>query len=86
MIWRDSLTFAVNFTKISLMALSKIVIDTYVIESAVRSTKGASFQNEIIRQEIHAFFKGRAASFKESDFNEALAEIPHIASEEIDKL
>ncbi|MGH7455697.1 MAG: hypothetical protein ACRENG_30355, partial [bacterium] len=45
-----------------------------------------AISNEIIRQGTHAFIKGKAASFKESDFAEALAEIPNIIPEEIDKL
>lgn len=42
--------------------------------------------NEITRQETHAFLKRKAASFNESDFAAALAEIPDGAPEKIDKL
>jgi len=44
------LIFEVNFIIVAYMALQKIVIDTCVLESAVRSKLGASFQ---ILQNIH---------------------------------
>jgi len=45
-----------------------------------------AISNEIIRQETHAFFRQKTASFNESDFMAALAEIPASSPEEIDEI
>lgn len=45
-----------------------------------------AISNEIVRQEPHAFFQGRAATFDEAEFLRALDEIPDLAPEERDRM
>ena len=44
-----------------------------------------SISNELIRYETLRFFEDRAKDFSEQDFLEALAEIPDIPPEDVDK-